>query len=91
MNGTITTIADLIDALGGDTTVAGEFGISQPAVAAWKARGEIPGGWHLRIWAWAKRERLKVDPCVFGLTRKEADDLFGSDRPKKRAAYQPAA
>lgn len=88
----ITTIEDLIDALGGDTVVASEFGISQPAVNQWKARGEIPGGWHLRIWAWAKRLRLSVDPVVFGLSDREAEDLFGPLRPKqRRGAYQPAA
>ncbi len=78
----ITTIDDLIDALGGDTAVANWLGISQPAVANWKVRGQIAAGWHLRILARLKQERRRVDPALFGLSRQEADGLF--ERPLAR-------
>lgn len=87
----ITSVDDLIEALGGDTVVASEFDISQPAVAAWKIRKDIPGGWHLRLWAWAKREGLTVDPKVFGLTKREANDLFGSQNHNGQSAEERAA
>lgn len=63
----IQTIHQLIDCLGGDTAVANWLGISQPAVANWKVRGEIPPGWHIRLLARVVSMDLTVDPVVFGL------------------------
>lgn len=69
----IKTIDDLVDALGGDTALAAELGVSQPAVANWKARGEIPGGWHMRLMAKLVARGLTVDTLsVFGLPDAEA-------------------
>ena len=83
MTANLSTIDDLIDALGGDTAVSEWLGISQPAVANWKARREIPPGWHLRILARLKAERMTADPAIFGLTEQEARELFGP-RPLAR-------
>jgi len=74
----INTIDELIDALGGDTEVALWLGISQPAVAMWKSRGQIGAGWHLRLLAEVRRRGLTVSPEVFGLDEGDAGDLFQS-------------
>jgi len=68
----ITSIEGLIAALGGDTAVAAWLGVSQPAVANWKARGDIPGGWHMRLFARVVQMGMTIDPAVFGLTPSEA-------------------
>lgn len=68
----IRTISELIDELGGDTVVARWLGISQPAVAQWKARGQIATGWHMRLLAEMIRRGKTIDPGVFGLS---ADDI----------------
>jgi len=86
---TITTIDDLVTALGGDTALADWLGISQPAVANWKVRGSIPPGWHLRILARLRREGRTIDPSVFGLTNSEFVELFG--RPIGRAEARAVA
>lgn len=92
----ITTIDALIDALGGDTAVANWLGISQPAVANWKVRGQIASGWHLRILARLKQEGRRVDPALFGLSREEAEGLFERPFVRRRkksakAEQRPAA
>lgn len=69
----IKTIDDLVEALGGDTAVAAELNISQPAVANWKARKEIPGGWHMRLMAKLVARGLTVDTLsVFNLPDADA-------------------
>ena len=80
----ISTIEDLVDALGGDTAVARWLNISQPAVANWKTRQDIPPGWHLRIFARLRSEHRHVDPALFGMTREEARSLCGPPRPLAR-------
>lgn len=74
----INSIDELIDALGGDTEVGLWLGISQPAVAMWKSRGQIGAGWHLRLLAEVRRRGLTVNPEVFGLNEGDAGDLFQS-------------
>lgn len=78
MSENIRTIEQLVDALGGEKVVAETFGISQPAVANWKLRGQIAAGWHLRLLAMARGRKLRVDPCVFGLKPEDAKQLFGA-------------
>lgn len=75
----VKTIDQLIDKLGGDTVLADALGVSQPAVANWKVRGQIAAGWHLRLLAEARRRSLTVAPGVFGLSEDEARGLFQSD------------
>lgn len=81
----IETVEEVVDALGGDTKVADWLGISQPAVAAWKSRESIPGGWHLRIYARLLTMGLECDPKVFGLTVDEASILRNSLHPPDAA------
>lgn len=80
----IKTIDDLIDALGGDSVLADALGISQPAVAMWKQRGNIAASWHLRLLVMLKRKGLSVSPEVFGLTADEGRDLLGQVRKPHR-------
>ncbi len=68
----IKTIESLITELGGDTVLAADLDISQPAVANWKVRGEIPSGWHMRLYARVIAMGKTIDPAVFGLTPQEA-------------------
>jgi len=68
----IQSIEGLVSALGGDTAVAAWLGVSQPAIANWKVRGEIPGGWHMRLFARVVGMGLTIDPAVFGLTPSES-------------------
>lgn len=78
----ISTVDDVVEALGGDTQVAAWLSISQPAVANWKIRGEIPGGWHLRIYARLLADGFDCDPAVFGLSQEDADALSNSMRTR---------
>ena len=48
---TIRTVEDVVDALGGDTEVARWLKITPAGVNHWKTRQEIPGGWHMRVYA----------------------------------------
>lgn len=77
----IKSVEEVVDALGGDTQVATWLGISQPAVAAWKSRESIPGGWHLRIYARLLAMDIECDPKVFGLSVDEAVVLRNSLHP----------
>jgi hypothetical protein len=85
----VETVEDVVDALGGDTQVAAWLGISQPAVAAWKSREAIPGGWHLRIYARLLAMGIECDPKVFGLTADEASVLQNSLHPPEPERKRP--
>lgn len=78
----IRTVDDLVEALGGDTAVAHWLRITQGAVANWKQRGEIPGGWHLRLYARLLAEGWEVDTAaVFGLSDRESRMLRRVHKP----------
>lgn len=78
----INSIDELVEAFGGDTALANELDVSQPAVANWKARGHISSGWHLRLFAEVHRRGKTVAPHVFGLTEEELEPFIGSGRSK---------
>lgn len=86
----ITSIEDLINLLGGDTVLGEHLGISQPAVANWKVRGQIGSGWHLRLYAEVRRRGMTIDPNVFGLSEWEAEGLTENKGPLGRAELQPS-
>jgi len=86
----INTVHELVECLGGDTAVAREFGISQPAVANWKQRGEIGSGWHLRLLAMAARRGQTINPAVFGMSEAEFAPLGAClSVPAEMAAATP--
>lgn len=82
----IETIAELVDALGGDVAVADWLDIGQPAVGMWKCRDVIGSGWHLRLLAECRRRGLTVDPKVFGLSERDGGDLFRAKEPPVKMA-----
>lgn len=81
----VNSIGELVWAFGGDTEVARWLGITQPAVANWKVRSQIPPGWHLRLWARAKREGRSVNPAIFGfdVDDPEVDAVSIRGRPRR--------
>lgn len=94
----ITSIEQLIEALGGPVNLGRKFGISQEAVSNWPARGNIPGGWHVQLFAMAAREGLSIDPAIFKLTENDVEGLFdarrrlrprngGRARPDRKSAH----
>lgn len=87
----IGTVEEVVDALGGDTQVAAWLGISQPAVAQWKIRGEIPGGWHMRIYIRLLSMGLDCDPKVFGLSAEDALALRNAHNPARSKRQRPTA
>lgn len=61
----LTTVDEVIKALGGTAAAAGLLGVSAPAVSNWRERGKIAPDKFLLV-----REALSalgkdVDPCVF--------------------------
>jgi hypothetical protein len=68
----IESIADLIAALGGPSSIGDWLGITQEAVSNWKARDCIPPGWHLKLLVALNRRGLTVNPNLFDI---DADDM----------------
>lgn len=89
---TIRTVDDVVDALGGDTVIARWLKITPAGVNHWKTRQEIPGGWHMRVYARLLERGFECDPTVFGLPREDADILISRHQsPPKRQRQQPHA
>lgn len=72
----IRSIDELVEFFGGDTELGKMLGLDQSAIGQWKRRGNISGGWHLRLLAELTGRGATVDPEVFGLSRDEAMPLF---------------
>lgn len=68
----INSIDELIEAFGGASDLGRQLGITQEAVSNWKARGEIPSGWHLRLAVDAAAMGWQVDPIVWGFVGADA-------------------
>jgi len=83
----IRTVDDVVDALGGDTKIAAWLKITPAGVNHWKTRKEIPGGWHMRVYARLLDCGFDCDPVVFGLNRDDADVLI--DRHRSSHAPRP--
>lgn len=79
----IETIEQLVETLGGPVILGRKFGISQEAVSNWGARGNIPGGWHVQLYAMAARKGLTIDPAIFKLTEDDVAGLFEPKRPQR--------
>jgi hypothetical protein len=91
---TIRTVDDVVRALGGDTKVAEWLEITQGGVNHWKTRKEIPGGWHMRIYAKLLSQGIDCDPVVFGLSREDADILIDKHhrvKPRSVDRTRPSA
>lgn len=65
----LVTVDELLDALGGTGAVADLLGIGASTVSNWRAAGEIPVGWHMRLYAECINRQLDVDTkALFGVT-----------------------
>lgn len=82
---TIDTIDSLIDELGGAKRLGERLGITQEAVSNWRARREIPPGWHLRLLIDVARRGKRVDPSVFGLTTDDMEALWPAPLARRDA------
>lgn len=49
MNKTLTTVQQVIEALGGVKQAAHWAGVGESAICNWVSRGFIPAGWHFRL------------------------------------------
>ena len=57
----ITTVDDLIDALGGTKNVALWAKVDPSAVSHWRRLEKIPRGWHLPLYALCAERQLCID------------------------------
>lgn len=88
MNHRIASIDDLIAAFGGTTALGDWLGVGASAVSNWQARGNIPTGWHLRIYLECERRRIPIDLAVFGFDcddRIRSFDRFEVRRDRRQA------
>ncbi len=87
----ITTIEELVDALGGPSAVADWLGISQPAVSNWITRNYIAPGWHGRLIVECLRLGLRVDWCrVLSMPEEDAAVLDRVMQRRDWGRVQPA-
>ena len=89
----ITTVREVVDALGGPSSVAMWLGLEHAsAVSNWIKLGCIPAGWHLRIFLELLRLGYQVDPVLFGLTDAETRHVtLRFRRPRARAKFRRLA
>jgi len=83
----INTTFGMIEALGGDRIVARDLGISPQKVREWTISGDIPSGWHLRLFGRACRFGKTVSPAVFGF-RDDDEGAHGLVAMMMVARYQ---
>lgn len=62
----LTSVAQVIDALGGTAAAASIAGVGAPAVSNWKDRGYIPPGKFLAFTKALAERGLTAAPIVFG-------------------------
>jgi len=80
MKRTLTTVKEIVAALGGTARTAEWAGVGMSAVSNWLADEDIPAGWHYRLHLELEARGFSIDPAAFGI-RKD-----GKQRPKFRAA-----
>lgn len=62
----LTSVDDVIEALGGTAAAAGLAGVSAPAVSNWRERGKIAPDKFLLISEALRAKGAEVSPSVFG-------------------------
>jgi hypothetical protein len=67
----LTTVDDVIEALGGTAATAGLAGVSAPAVSNWRERGKIAPGKFLLISEALEARGKEASPEVFGFAVSE--------------------
>lgn len=78
----ITSIGQLVDALGGPTKLGRDHGVTASNIANWSLRGYIPPAWHLRLYLELRKRNLTADPDLFEMTPEQARLAF----PKRKNA-----
>lgn len=63
----ITSVEQMIDALGGTSAAADLVGIDKRVVSNWKARGRVPAGYFFALTDALGAEGKEVDPAIFGM------------------------
>ena len=84
----INSIDQIITELGGPSELGEHLGITQEAVSNWSARGAIPRGWHLQLFAMVIGRGLSISPTVFNLSEQEAEGLFTRPLARRRQAIE---
>ncbi len=64
----ISTVFGLLEEFGGIERVADEYDVPADSVRGWAVSGNIPAGWHLRMFARLCALEKTVDPVVFNFT-----------------------
>jgi hypothetical protein len=67
MKRTLTTVDEVVDALGGNYSVAILTGYGKTAVSNWRTRQRIPAENFLLICTTLERIGRRADPAVFGM------------------------
>jgi hypothetical protein len=62
----ITTALGLFEALGGIEATSKSYDLAMPGIHKWAVTGNIPTGWHLRMFAHAWSLGKTTDPRVWG-------------------------
>jgi opacity protein-like surface antigen len=68
----VATVFGLIEEFGGIESVAEEYDVPTDSVRGWAVHGNIPTGWHLRMFGRLCAVGKTVDPTVFGF-REDSD------------------
>ncbi len=64
------TTSDIIDLFGGTGVVADLLGANQSAVSMWRARGGIPGKWHLPLLRLARERDIELSEDELSTTNR---------------------
>jgi hypothetical protein len=66
----LTTVADIVDWLGGVRAAAKWADVSTEEVERWIIQAHIPPGWHYRLSLKAQEEGVLIRPAVFGIIKR---------------------
>ncbi len=67
----VATVFGLIEEFGGIEIVAEEYGVPDDSEREWAVHGNIPTGWHLRMFGKLCALGKTVDPTVFGFREED--------------------
>ena len=83
----LTTIREIVDALGGPSQVAKWAGVNDTAIHNWIDRSVIPPAWHMRLLVETRKRGLVIDMTALGFDAKlagEVEAILYRQRPKPR-------
>ena len=63
----VRSVDALVTAFGGTKAMADWADVGMSAVSNWIASGNIPRGYHLRLYLEAQRRGILIDPSLWGL------------------------